>query len=325
MQKAGVAPDLAVFNTIIFGHIKRLHFKDALATYNLLFGSRGNKLTPDKYTFTNVFTMYLKSLKPQFQVYSVKKAQLPPSREIYNNLIECHLIQTGGRLPIQSNVLTASVLNLALKLFLQTKDYEAAYNVFQTFRICRVHANAATVRIVLQPLLVKIREGRTAVKNDIWVRTLLGSRWYENVEANGNLSSLTTLDILERLWVVGSAGIHLDTEPKYSDLNWQANAADRQILTGKIDKLAPGDINPLKGIVRRMFVAGAHTMDLDPSIPTAVVWSRRVAEARKNMIPDAGAMKVHFSSGKAGERLKKLAKVGGDKRRRHDLSYYSGG
>ena len=325
MQEAGVAPDLVLFNTIIFGHIRRLHFKDALATYNLLFSSRGNTLTPDKYTFTNMFTMYLKSLKPEFQVYSVKKAQLPPPRELYNNLIECHLIQTGGRPVHQSNTLTVDVLNLALKLFLQIKDYEAAYIVFQTFRLCQVPANAATVRIVLRPLLAKIQVERqkTAIK-DTWVRTILGSGWYKNIEANGSLSSLRAIDILERLWVVGSAGINLDSEPRYSDLNWQTSVADRHVITGKINRLALSDTNALKNIVRRMFIAGAHTMDLDPSIPNPVVWTRRVAEAKKAMIPDKGEMRSYFSSGKAGEKLKKRAE-GGDKRKRHDLRYYSGG
>lgn len=326
MQKAGVAPDLAVFNTIIFGHIKRLHFKDALATYNLLFRSRGNKLTPDKYTFTNMFTMYLKTLRPEFQVYSAKRAQLPSPRKLYNNLIECHLIQTGGRFALKSNVLTPNVLNLALKLFLRKKDYEAAYNVFQTFRICQLPANAATVGIVLRPLLAKIRkERRRVLKKDTWVRTLLGSGWYENIEANGTLFSLTSLDILGRLWIVGSAGLHLDSEPRYSDLNWKAIAADRRIVTGKVDRLTPGDVNTLKNIVRRMFIAGAHKMDLDPSIPTPVVWTGKVAKAKGMMIPDKAAMKTYFSSGKAGQKLITLVRKGGDKRKRHDLRYYPGG
>lgn len=326
MQKTGIAPDIAVFNAIIFGHIKRLHFKDALATYYLLYSSRGDSLTPDKHTFTNMFDMYLKSLKPKYQVYSVKRAQLPPPRELYNNLIECHLIQTGGRLTLQSNTLTPNVLNFALRLFLRTNDFEAAYTVFQTFRICKVPANAATVRIVLLPLLAKIRkENQRMLKRDTWVRTLLGPRWYESVAADGTLSSLTTIDILERLWVVGYAGIHLDSEPRYSDPNWQANTADRTVITGKVDRLAPGDINTLKNIVRRIFIAGAHKMDLDPSIPTPVIWTRRVAEARKTMIPDLAAMKAYFSSGKAGKKLKKLAEEGGDRRVRHDLRHHSGG
>jgi hypothetical protein len=326
MQKAGVAPDLAVFNTIIFGHIKRLHFLDALSTYNLLFSSRGDKLTPDKYTFTNMFTMHLKRLRPEFQVYSVKRARLPPPRKLYNNLMECHFIRTGGQHAVQSNVLTTNVLNLALRLFLRTKDYEAAYLVFHTFRICQVPANATTVRIVLQPLLAKIRkERRTVAKKNTWVRTLLGSVWYENVEANGNWLSLTEIDILERLWIVGTAGIHLDSEPKYSDLNWRVNAAVRDILSGKTEKLALTDLNALKNIVRRMFIAGAHSMDLDPSIPTPVVWTKRLAKAKKSMIPDKGPMKTYFATGKAGDRLKKLVREGGDKRKRHDLRYYPGG
>ena len=328
MQKAGVTPDLAVFNTIIFGHIKRLHFKDAVATYNLLFGSRGKELTPDKYTFTNMFTMYLKGLKPRHKVYSVTKAQLPPPRKLYNNLIECHLIQTGGWLSTQSNTLTTSVLNLALKLFMQTRDYEAAYNLFQHFDSCQVPANPTTVSIVLRPLLARIwRERRKAAKNDTWLRTLLGPGWYEIIEANGTLFSLRGTDILERLWVIGSAVPQVDRRPKDSGADWRTNvgADARRVVTGQVERLSSGDLQVLRNIVKRLFFAGAHEMDLDPSIPTALVWRRKVIVARRDMMPDVEAMNKYFASGKAGKKLERLSESGGDKRRRHDLRYLGGG
>ena len=325
MRNAGIAPDLSLFNAVIFGHIKRRHFKDALATYNLLFSSRGKDLTPDKYTFTNMFMMHLKRLKPYYQVYSVKTAKLPPARELYRDLIECHLIHTGGRPADKSDVLSAGVLNLALRLFLQTKDYGAAYNVLQTFHLCRVPANAATVKIVLLPLLAKIlKERRKVVKKDSWLRTLLGPGWYQNLEENGSLFSLTRADILERLWVVGLAGAQLDIQPRFSSLDWRANADDRRVINGKINTLASTDLKVLKKIVSRMFFAGAYAMDLDPLIPTAVVCYRKVVEARKDMIPDMDAKK-YFLSGKAGRRLKKLAEGGGDKRKHFDLRRFGSG
>ena len=325
MQKAGVAPDLVVFNTIIFGHIKRLHFKDALATYNLLFSSRGKELTPDKYTFTNMFTMYLKGLKPKYQVHSVTKAQLPPPRKLYNNLIECHLIQTGGWLSLQSETLTTSVLNLALKLFMQMQDYEAAYNLLRTFAICQVPANSTTVSIILGPLLARIlRERRKAAKNDTWLRTLLGPGWYENIEAHGTLFSLRGTDVLERLWVIGSVGSQVDYQPQYSSLDWHANADARRVITGKIDRLSPGDLKVLRNIVRRLFFAGAHKLDLDPLVPTALAWRRKVTTARRAMMPDVEAMNEYFASGRAGKKLEKLSEDGGDKRKRHDLRYLGG-
>jgi len=326
MQKAGVAPDLAVFNTIIFGHIKRLHFKDAIAAYNLLFSSRGKELTPDKYTFTNMFTMYLKGLKPRFRVHSITKARLPPPRKLYNNLIECHLIQTGGRLSLQSETLTTSVLNLALRLFMRTRDYEAAYNLLRTFDICQVPADSTTVSTILRPLLAKIwRERRKAAKNDTWLRTLLGSVWYENIEANGTLFSLRGTEIIERLWVIGSVGPRVDFQPQYSSLNWRASADGRRVVTGETDKLSQGDLRVLGNIVRRLFYAGAHEMDLDPSIPTTLVWWGKVTTARRAMVPDMVAMKRYFASGKAGKKKKKLAKDEGDKRSRYDLRYLGGG
>ena len=326
MQKAGVAPDLAVFNAIIYGHIKRLRFKDALATYNLLFSSRGKGLTPDKHTFTKMFAMYLKGLKPQYQVNSVKRAGLPPARNLYNNFMECHLIQTGGRPSRRSETLTTNVLNLTLKFFLRTRDYPAAFTVLRAFDICRVHANSSTVNIVLQPLLPRIlRERRKATKNDTWLRTLLGSEWYDNVEANGTLFSLRGTDILERLWVVGSAGPEVDHEPQYSRLDWLANADARSVVMGKTDRLSPKDLRALRNIVKRVFFAGAHRMDLDPSLPTASVWWGEVAAARRVMIPDAKGMNKYFASGKTGEKLKKLSEDRGDKRKRYDLRFLGGG
>ena len=326
MQKANVAPDLAVFNTIIFGHIKRLHFKDAVAAYNLLFSSRGKQLTPDKYTFTNMFNMCLKALEPRYQVYSAKKAKLPHPRKLYNNLIECHLIRTGGLRSHQSQTLTTNVLNLALKLFMQTQDYQAAYTLIRAFDLCRVPANSATASTVLRPLLARIRrERRKASKNDTWLRTLLGSEWYENIEANGTLFSLTGTDILERLWVVGSVGPKIDRDPQYSELTFHANAEARKVVTGKADKLYSSDTKVLRNIIKRLFFAGAHRMDLDPSISTQSIWKMKVIKATRDMMPDVEAMTKYFESGEAGRKLKKLSEGGGDKRIRHDLRYLGGG
>ena len=163
------------------------------------------------------------------------------------------------------------------------------------------------------------------VKKDSWLRTLLGPGWYQNLEENGSLFSLTRADILERLWVVGLAGAQLDIQPRFSSLDWRANADDRRVINGKINTLASTDLKVLKKIVSRMFFAGAYAMDLDPLIPTAVVCYRKVVEARKDMIPDMDAMKKYFLSGKAGRRLKKLAEGGGDKRKHFDLRRFGSG
>ena len=324
MQKANVAPDLAVFNTIISGHIKRLHFKDAVAAYNLLFSSRGKQLTPDKYTFMNMFNMGLRALEPRYQVYSVKKAQLPHPRKLHNNLIECHLIRTGGWPSHQSRTITTNVLNTALKLFMQTQDYEAAYILFRTFDRCQVPANSVTVSTVMRPLLAKIwRERRKASKNDTWLRTLLGSGWYEDVEANGTLFSLSGTDILERLWIVGSVVPQVDLDPRY--LTFHANVEGRKVMTGSTNRLYLSDLKVLRRIVKRLFFAGAHRMDLDPTITTEAIWKTGVIQATRDMVPDIEAMEEYFASGRAGERLMKLSEGGGDKRIRHDFRYLGGG
>jgi len=328
MQEAGVAPDLAVFNTIIYGHIKRGHFRDAVAAYNLLFSSRGKRLTPDKYTFTNMFSMCYKAREPGYQVHSVKRAQLPSPRRLYNNLIECHLIRTGGRLRGQSEALTTSVLNSALKLFMQIQDYEAAHTLLQTFDLCEVPADSTTVLIVLRPVLAIIwKERRKASKTDTWLRILLGSGWYENIEAHGTLFSLTGSDILKRLWFVGQCDPATDFQTRYTKLKSHANSKARRVISGKTDKLWTNDVKVLKNIVMRLFFAGAHRRYFNPSNPTTLIWTRRVLKAREVMIPNGEAMREYFASGKAGRKLRLLSEPRGDsdKRDRCDLRYLDGG
>jgi len=328
MQKANIAPDLHVFNTIIFGHIERRHFKDAIATYNLLFKSRGGKLTPDRYTFMSMFDMCLRALEPRHWVYSMRRVKLPRPRKLFNNLIECHLIKTGGHLSHRSRTLTTNVLNVALKLFIQTEDYEGAYALLRTFDFCQVPANSATVNTVLRPVLAKIQRRRwKASKNDTWLRSLLGSEWYDGIEANGTLLSLTRTDILERLWVVGYFGPEVDFRQKHSGPTLYANSKARKVMTGNTEKLYPSNLKVLRQIVKRLFFAGAHRLDLDPLISTESIWKVKVTGARRDMIPDIKAMTEYFASGRAGKRLKKLSEDedDGDKRTRHDLEYLGGG
>lgn len=326
MQKENITPDLHIFNTIIFGHIKRLHFKDAIVTYNLLFESRGGGLTPDTYTFMNMFGMCLRALEPRRRVYSMRRIPPPRPRKLFNNLIECHLIKTGGHLSHRSRTLTTNVLNLALKLFMRAEDYEAAYVLLRTSNFCQVPANSATVNTLLRPVVAKIRRTRRgAPKSDTWLRSLLGSEWYDSVEANGTLFSLTNTDILERLWVVGSLGPEEDLRPKDSSPTFYANSVARKILAGNIDKLYPSDLKVLRRIVKRLFFAGTHRLDLDPLISTESIWKARVTEARRDMIPNMEEMTEYFASGSAGGKLKELSNDEGDKRIRLDLEYVAGG
>jgi len=96
-------------------------------------------------------------------------------------------------------------------------------------------------------------------------------------------------------------------------------------LTGKTERLSSRNINTLRRIVSRSFFAGAHRMELDPSIPTARVWREGYVKAKDDMLPDMDAMREYFESGKAGAELQKLAMGGGDKRNRHELRYLGGG
>lgn len=329
MQKEGITPDLHVFNTIIFGHIKRLHFKDAIVTYELLFNSRGGKLAPDTYTFMNMFGMCLRGLDPRRSVYSMRRRKLPRPRKLFNNLIECHLIKTGGHLSHRSRTLTTNVLNLALKLFMRTEDYEAAYTLLRTFDFCQVPANSATVNTLLRPVVSKIRRTRRdAWKGDTWLRFLLGSEWYDGVEANGTLFSLTKAEISERLWVVGSLGPEDDLWPKGSSPTFYANSVARKVLTGNVDKLYPSDLKVLRGIVKRLFFAGTRRLDLDPLISTESIWKVKLMGAKRDMIPNMEEMTEYFASGSAGRELKELSELSkdeGDKRIRLDSEYVAGG
>ena len=326
MKNAGIAPDLAVFNTIIHGHIKRLHYKDAIATYRLLFRSRGRGLTPDKYTFSNMFNMWIRALKPRYQVWSMKRVRLPRPRKLFKNLIECHFIRTGGQRTHQSRALTPNALNLALRVFMEMRDYPAAYNLLRTFGTCNVPANPTTALTVLLPLLVKIRKMRRGgSRNDPWLRKMLGAGWYDNIEANGTLFSLTGMDILERLWVAGVAGRELDLDPMYSSLSFHANSDARTVLTGKAKMLFPSDIKVLRRVVMRSFYAEGHRKSSDPSIPLDKVWRNNRMEAQNAMLPDLKAMRKYFESGRAGDKLRKLSRGWGDRRKRHELRYLGGG
>ena len=66
-------------------------------------------------------------------------------------------------------------------------------------------------------------------------------------------------------------------------------------------------------------------MDMGPSIPTALVWRRKVIVARRAVMPDVEALNKYLAPGKAGKELGKLPEGGGDKRRRHDLRCLGGG
>jgi pentatricopeptide repeat protein len=307
MRKDGVAPDVAVFNALISSQIRCYQLDKAFQTYALLYECRTKHLTPDSFTFSSLFRALTR--RRQRPTRSTSTSDLKQDiRDLYNDLLECHLIQTKGRLTTCSSTLNPSVLNNALETFMAYHDYAAAYVVLQSFRQCNLHANTETCRIIVKMLLFRIRKESRLYAGRVgrtWVGRFLGRRPREGADANEDLVALSDEEITDRIL------IHASNPPSKSAASSQKpdspDAAEGSLLRPAIfsSRMGRGSVLPrfdvviLKRIVNRAFSVDVTSpyhiaCRVSDGIKPAKIFSSAMVQAKNTMIPDVDAMKRYF-------------------------------
>ncbi|KAI0044177.1 hypothetical protein FA95DRAFT_1562544 [Auriscalpium vulgare] len=188
MGALSVQPDLPLFNALIAMAVRARDLNKAFALYNTVRNSPSSALLPDAYTFGSIFkaaqmTFHRRTARSR----AVKPPPDAPSpRELFRDLLECHIIATGRRPTCRSPVATTSVLNVALRMFMLTKDYRGAYVALVGFKMCALRPDVKTFRVVLVTLLAQVRMdtlGRRVAGEERWVDRFLGGGQGHHVTA----------------------------------------------------------------------------------------------------------------------------------------------
>lgn len=190
MQNDGITPDTPVFNSLIANQIGQGNLDPVFNLYSLLMQHRSDSelksqslsvptLLPDATTFQLLFRALKLSKLPRgvrSRRHKLPKQHVPP-RQLYGDMIECHLIQTCGNLSEPSSVIDTSSLHIALRTFMTMGDYAAAFVALRSFKVMNIPINLDTYQIIIKSLLRRMHHELGSMRGDgkrRWADVLLG-------------------------------------------------------------------------------------------------------------------------------------------------------
>ncbi|KAI6116614.1 hypothetical protein EDD16DRAFT_1591944 [Pisolithus croceorrhizus] len=160
MRTAGIPPNISIFNTLIWVNVKQGRFQEAFELYHVLVAQRSEQLVPSDVTF-KILLRAVRLLSQKRR--SMRLPNVMEPRQIFREMLECHLQQTGGQPLGRSSSLSASALQMALRTFIARRDYLGASVVVRLLDAFGFSADLQSYRIVLAHLLSRIkREAKSA-------------------------------------------------------------------------------------------------------------------------------------------------------------------
>ncbi|KAH9928822.1 uncharacterized protein B0H18DRAFT_1210015 [Fomitopsis serialis] len=156
MQELEIQPDLAFYNALMSAEFARKKYDNAYKIYGLLKASPDPAITPDEITFAMVFRASLYMSQPRsFLTRRIGRPRGAPSpRQLYQDMIRCHIARARNSF---EGVLSSSSLISAMRVFMDRRDYAAAFVVFKTMRQCELPMDLVMYQRILAPLMRRLK------------------------------------------------------------------------------------------------------------------------------------------------------------------------
>ncbi|KAG2124688.1 hypothetical protein DEU56DRAFT_592370 [Suillus clintonianus] len=156
MRSEGVTPDISVFNTLIRSSLTRREYTEAFGLYHAIMTNRSASLLPSDLTFKKLFHVSKFLSQKRSRKHKRPDNAVPP-RQLFRDMVQCHLLRTGNAPRVHSNVVSASCLHLALRTFMALEDYPAAIMTLRAFDHFGFKPNLQTYLIVITSLVLRIK------------------------------------------------------------------------------------------------------------------------------------------------------------------------
>lgn len=308
VEAAGVVPDLPFYNALIATEVAHRRYNRAFAVYGLLWEHRTPNITPDAYTYASLFRA-LRMIHRQRNLRTRKHPRPRDARsprQLYHEMLDCHFMRTDFQLSKPSPVISADVLHSALRTFMLTNDFPAAFLVLRTLRGCKIVPTLQTYRLIVGSLALIVKKelpliSRAHVPEDHWSYRFLGLASYPDQTID------VDLHLLEMILRIGTepklslryiplpdeSGRTIDRQntsgDQFGGKNVSASSAQAKkyrkpsaiTLVGleEMDPDTPYDMTPLERILRRAVLATRRFVDYSPAREVTI----KIVEAKSEM------------------------------------------
>ncbi|KAG2153454.1 uncharacterized protein EDB93DRAFT_1135011 [Suillus bovinus] len=157
MRSEGVTPDISVFNTLIRSSIARREYIEAFGLYHAIMANRSASLLPSDLTFKKLFNVSKFWGQKRSRKHKRPDNAVPP-RQLFRDMVQCHLLHTGNEPLAHSNIISVSCLHLALRTFMALEDYPATLMTLRAFDYFGFQPNLQTYLIVITGLVLRIKQ-----------------------------------------------------------------------------------------------------------------------------------------------------------------------
>ena len=157
MRSEGAMPNLSIFNALIHSKLTRREYSEAFGLYHALMDKRSPSLLPSDITFKMLFRA-TKFLSQRGSRKHRRPENAVPARQLFADMVQCHLMRTGNVPLANSNIVSVSCLHLALRTFMALEDYPAAFMTLRGFKYFGFRPNIQTYLIVITSLVLRIKQ-----------------------------------------------------------------------------------------------------------------------------------------------------------------------
>ncbi|KAG1740230.1 uncharacterized protein EDB91DRAFT_1133833 [Suillus paluster] len=157
MRSEGVTPNISVFNALIRSSLTRREYTEAFGLYHAIMTNRSASLLPSDLTFKKLFRASKFLSHKRSRKHKRPENAVPP-RQLFRDMVQCHLLRTGNTPLAHSNIVSVSCLHLALRTFMALEDYPAAIMTLRGFDYFGFRPNLQTYLIVITSIVLRIKQ-----------------------------------------------------------------------------------------------------------------------------------------------------------------------
>ena len=182
MKQSQIPVDLPFFNVLIQWAVRNGNFHQAFALYETILQDKASHMIPDSFTFGSLFNAHQRLLT--IRGPNLRRARqplnAPTPRQLFRQMLECRVLAGQAVDPRLQPVVRVSTLNVALRLFMLSMDYPAAFVTLRTFHALGLKPDARSYRFVLTILFAHIRRALLKAEADQEQHTWSHASWAVN-------------------------------------------------------------------------------------------------------------------------------------------------
>jgi hypothetical protein len=161
MRQSQIKVDLPLLNVLVQAAVRKQNFHQAFDLYETILNDTAPHMIPDSFVFGSLFNALQRIWTSRSP--SLRRMRQPPNaptpRQLFRQMLECHVLAIQAADPRTHPVVRISTLNVALRVFMLSADYAAAFVALQTFSALNLKPDARSYRFVLTILLAHLKLG----------------------------------------------------------------------------------------------------------------------------------------------------------------------